>query len=513
MSNPNPVIKDNLAFIYGRNAEVEKYDPDKRVFVPTSRQELSEVTISSFSGEYAALSPSYPCDVYLSGDFSIAYPSLEHALQASKCTNQNIRAEIAKLKDIRDAKRLAVKSGDISAEVWRERSASILDQLLRDKFFRHKEALSALQRSGCSRLKYENNFNDTHLGVCGGKGRNVLGVAMERLRDGDPSEFEPRWMSDHFRCCEAGTVAISVTCYKDGALDPAASQLIERRTKVVVGRSEDAHVLAEHPSISRKHAILIAEAKRGLILLDLGTSNGTFVDGVRVSPLLPISLSPSTDVSFGASRRKYRFSLDTAADKARDERLYARMLDTSGAAKADTDTTVFVTGISYEACEADVERFFSPCGDIKNIKLLRDRSTGEFKGSALVTFTTSSGFLQALARDQDELRGRAVRVKKSEGAAGGKGSGVKPQMRSSVTDNKTREASYYGPTSSAAGDEINRRSRRPHNSSSSSSSRSRSRSMQRRHNKRRRSRSYSRERRRRYEDRRCRRSSSRSSSR
>ncbi|CAN0464354.1 unnamed protein product [Hapterophycus canaliculatus] len=34
-----------------------------------------------------------------------------------------------------------------------------------------------------------------------------------------------------------------------------------------------------HPSVSRSHALLVVDRKYGAFLIDLGASNGSFVDG------------------------------------------------------------------------------------------------------------------------------------------------------------------------------------------------------------------------------------------
>ncbi len=53
----------------------------------------------------------------------------------------------------------------------------------------------------------------------------------------------------------------------------------------------------------------------------------------------------------------------------------------------------------------------------------RDRSSGQSKGIAFVSFSSLSGVLQAVGRDGDELLGRAVRVKRSDASAGSGPSG------------------------------------------------------------------------------------------
>jgi hypothetical protein len=46
----------------------------------------------------------------------------------------------------------------------------------------------------------------------------------------------------------------------------------------IIGRSSDCHVVIDRPDISRRHA----ELRRGLVVDDLGSRNGTHVDGARI---------------------------------------------------------------------------------------------------------------------------------------------------------------------------------------------------------------------------------------
>ena len=50
---------------------------------------------------------------------------------------------------------------------------------------------------------------------------------------------------------------------------------------VLVGRDADCHIVVSDPTVSRKHASLVA-GEGGWTLRDLGSGNGTFLDGKRV---------------------------------------------------------------------------------------------------------------------------------------------------------------------------------------------------------------------------------------
>ena len=68
-------------------------------------------------------------------------------------------------------------------------------------------------------------------------------------------------------------------------------------TAVGSGREND--LVIEHTTVSRKHAILRRRGG-GFTIADLGSTNGTFVNGGRIAGEVPIN--PGDEVSFGAAR-------------------------------------------------------------------------------------------------------------------------------------------------------------------------------------------------------------------
>lgn len=65
----------------------------------------------------------------------------------------------------------------------------------------------------------------------------------------------------------------------------------------LVGRTEGA-VLISDGFVSRKHAYFVVDGA-SLKIEDLGSTNGTFVDGVRLSPHMPVPVDEKSDVKIG----------------------------------------------------------------------------------------------------------------------------------------------------------------------------------------------------------------------
>ena len=51
-----------------------------------------------------------------------------------------------------------------------------------------------------------------------------------------------------------------------------------------VGKSDECHVEALHPTISRQHMLLAVDRSLGPFIVDLNSSNGTFVAGTKLLP-------------------------------------------------------------------------------------------------------------------------------------------------------------------------------------------------------------------------------------
>lgn len=64
---------------------------------------------------------------------------------------------------------------------------------------------------------------------------------------------------------------------------PAIARLVVPGGRLRIGRSDDADLVLAHPSVSRRHAELESLSDGTWRLVDLGSKNGTFFDGARVS--------------------------------------------------------------------------------------------------------------------------------------------------------------------------------------------------------------------------------------
>jgi pSer/pThr/pTyr-binding forkhead associated (FHA) protein len=66
---------------------------------------------------------------------------------------------------------------------------------------------------------------------------------------------------------------------------------------VMIGRSAESDIVLEAPTVSRHHAMLFADAGE-MLLLDLESTNGTWLNSVLVSPDQPVRLADGDWIQF-----------------------------------------------------------------------------------------------------------------------------------------------------------------------------------------------------------------------
>jgi len=94
--------------------------------------------------------------------------------------------------------------------------------------------------------------------------------------------------------------------------DPSPQRIPLPRLPVTIGRSPPADIVQEGGTVSRRHCQLSVQDER-LLLTDLGSTNGTFVDGVRVEGA--VALQDGALLAIGAHRLRYhRRSREEAAE-------------------------------------------------------------------------------------------------------------------------------------------------------------------------------------------------------
>ena len=66
----------------------------------------------------------------------------------------------------------------------------------------------------------------------------------------------------------------------------------------------------DHPSISKNHACIFIENDSRVFLVDLNSSNGTYLNNQKLKILQPVMLNPNDTIRFALSSRKYTIEID-----------------------------------------------------------------------------------------------------------------------------------------------------------------------------------------------------------
>ena len=130
---------------------------------------------NGFCDQYDFLSNFYPSPITID---HITYPSVENAYQAQKCMNPKDRLRFVSI-TAGQAKRLG-RQVDI-VDKWDDKRLGIMEELLRIKF-RDGVLLCRLLDTEDEELCEYNVWNDVEWGVCKGKGKNLLGKLLMKIR-------------------------------------------------------------------------------------------------------------------------------------------------------------------------------------------------------------------------------------------------------------------------------------------------------------------------------------------
>ncbi|CAM9811601.1 unnamed protein product [Chrysoparadoxa australica] len=442
-------------------------DPDKTYLVKSKPKiGLWDGAIRIGEGDYECLANLHKAKVFLPGDSSgEAYPSVEHAYQASRTTDQELRKEIRAAKTGIEAKKLLRGKETVKGQ------EKTMEALLRDKFRRHDKYRKVLAATGHAKLVWFNDHNDSLWGVCGdkGKGENKLAKLLQSIRDDIRQDKDSMaWASQCFCLEQPSNVLVTFEAYKEGRR--VGEMSVEHKSVVRLGKMRENDICMESPTVSRFHALLLVDSVRGPLLVCLGGTNGTFVDDKRLTPFTPEPVPIGVPcLGFGQSTRRYALShLETKVGEKRRSALYRQLADPTSSASsvAASERTVYVGNLPYGVLDDQVKDFFFECGEVEEVSVPRDKDSGEGRGFAFVTFCKPAGVSKALTLSGDDFNGRPVKINRSGakdkagggGREGGRG-GAAGRGRASAASSSY--VGHYGSVNGAAGNSAPPKRRSP----------------------------------------------------
>ena len=73
-------------------------------------------------------------------------------------------------------------------------------------------------------------------------------------------------------------------------------------------------------------------------------------------------------------------------------------------------TTLFLGNLDFQVTRETLDKFFEDCGSIKDVRMVKDRATEQFKGCCFVEFWETASVDKAAKLGGSELLGRKVRM-------------------------------------------------------------------------------------------------------
>ena len=133
--------------------------------------------INNFKGKYYFLSNFYSAQVMYEG---LLYKNNEFAFQSAKVKDLERRKQFCEL-DPSVAKRKG--RNVLLRQDWENVKDEIMYQCVKDKFTRNLDLKQKLLDTDDEELIESNTWNDTYWGICKGRGKNMLGKILMRVRE------------------------------------------------------------------------------------------------------------------------------------------------------------------------------------------------------------------------------------------------------------------------------------------------------------------------------------------
>ena len=407
--------------------EIDKYFQDQANFYLAKRK---IETIDNFNGVFDFLNNEFPCEIYYEGRI---YPSVFHASQAARSTKDHERAKIALAESMQELYELVTEIED--PEDWQLRRLVVMETCLRDKFRRHRELRERLRKTGNRELI--NSYSDRSSsnlfwGIVDGKGQNHLGNLLQSVRLDIHTEKElNKWLdctmepeSDKYLLPR-----IKVEVFKQDSM--IESQVLKKTPYNIFGSLPTCDFVLAHQSISRNHLSILVDKKMGVVIIDLGSKAGTFLNGERIKPHLPIVVKSGDWFGVGESTRTYYLRIDFNEVKDYLEKKHKSLtldlkilslqkdLDKKedivkagmGLLKQDT---IFASSLPDGTSEKEVRDSFSQFGKIVEVRIPIHPQTGKSKNIAFIKYSTEEEAKSAFKTVRLPMKDKLVKIQFAE---------------------------------------------------------------------------------------------------
>ena len=144
-----------------------------------------------------------------------------------------------------------------------------------------------------------------------------IGFDEESLRDAEqveiPVEIYAKLLPNHQTAAPPQPLEISVNVRATLPGEKTRAAILrfipEKKATLTVGRIKETDLYLDDESVSKHHASLAMNAEGVLRVADIGSTNGTFINGERISYGKAYEIQPETTVGFGDVTAKFEWEI------------------------------------------------------------------------------------------------------------------------------------------------------------------------------------------------------------
>ena len=413
MENNHKIENQKFVKTLENPEEIEKYFADQAKFLST-KQKIER--IEDFNDDFDFLNNEFECPVWFE---DLEYPNAYNAYQAARTDLEIFRKRF-------QANLSAYDLYDLARQInnpvgWEQNKLLVMEKIVRDKFVRNGEIKQKLVETGSRELV--NSFKDKtavnlYWGVVAQEGENQLGKILMNVRKsiGEATDV-PQWLNMCFNFPKEVQMCpvFKISVLKEQ--QPIEQITFSKKPFYFCGNSEKCDLKMAHPTISRMHFVFGFDQKNGVLVVDLASKNGTFVNEHKLSAFNVFRVKQSTfSVKCGSSTREYKFEVDFGFVKKyldRKKRQLEFEAEKCDGEKTEEQKKLFVSGVKSVPKSRELENLFESFGEIKDLKIVDTSKNGGETWIAFVRFYKSESLRRVLKQPGIYLKNEKLVVKKA----------------------------------------------------------------------------------------------------
>lgn len=160
---------------------------------------------------------------------------------------------------------------------------------------------------------------------------------------------------------------------------------VPNRGVMSIGRADDNDIVISESRVSRKHAV-IGFNKPGFVLTDLGSSNGTFLNGVKMAPRQPAALHDWDKIRMASA-------VFTARMVEKHSQVMDEFKDLRSRSQCEVTEIIDVKELLGGGSEMHQPAFFGDLAHLCPVELLQMIESGGKSGTLVLTTGTGEGMI------------------------------------------------------------------------------------------------------------------------